>query len=202
MRKIATYLTILITLTLGVVSCTIQKRHYRNGYHLELSKQIHNKTQALEPESISNSATEPQQTNELVTSVHEDGQPKFETVVVVANEIAETSNHEMVESVKVHTYNVRNITEVRPTAFGKAATKAKPTPPDGENTTNKSQLVALLLCFFFGVLGIHRFYLGYIGIGLIQLFTAGGCGIWALIDLILIITGDLKPKNGEYGSKF
>jgi TM2 domain-containing membrane protein YozV len=62
----------------------------------------------------------------------------------------------------------------------------------------KSQLVALLLALFVGVLGIHRFYLGYTGIGIIQLLTLGGFGIWSLIDLILIITGDLKPKNGDY----
>ena len=62
----------------------------------------------------------------------------------------------------------------------------------------KSQLVALLLALFVGVLGIHRFYLGYTGIGIIQLLTAGGFFIWAFIDLILIITGDLKPKTGDY----
>ncbi|NLA25592.1 MAG: TM2 domain-containing protein [Bacteroidales bacterium] len=61
-----------------------------------------------------------------------------------------------------------------------------------------SQLAALLFCIFFGAIGIHRFYLGYIGIGVIQLLTAGGCGIWALIDLIRIITGDLKPNGGSY----
>jgi len=62
----------------------------------------------------------------------------------------------------------------------------------------KSQLVALLLALFVGVLGIHRFYLGYTGIGIIQLLTAGGLFIWSFIDLILIITGDLKPKTGKY----
>jgi len=67
--------------------------------------------------------------------------------------------------------------------------------------SGKSQLVALLLVLFVGVLGIHRFYLGYTGIGIIQLLTGGGCGIWALIDLIMIITGDLKPKDGEYTTK-
>ena len=62
----------------------------------------------------------------------------------------------------------------------------------------KSQLVALLLALFLGILGIHRFYLGYTTIGIIQLLTLGGLGIWAFIDLILIITGDLKPKTGDY----
>ena len=68
--------------------------------------------------------------------------------------------------------------------------------------TGKSQLVALLLCIFLGGLGIHRFYLGYIGAGIIQLFTGGGFGIWWFIDLIRIILGDLKPKDGDYGSTF
>lgn len=67
-----------------------------------------------------------------------------------------------------------------------------------QENSGKSQLVALLLVVFVGVLGIHRFYLGYTTIGIIQLLTAGGCGIWALIDLIRIVTGDLGPKDGTY----
>lgn len=67
--------------------------------------------------------------------------------------------------------------------------------------SGKSQLVALILVIFVGGIGIHRFYLGYTGIGIIQLLTLGGCGIWALIDLIRIATGDLKPKGGEYSEK-
>lgn len=62
----------------------------------------------------------------------------------------------------------------------------------------KSQLVALLLAFFVGGLGIHRFYLGYTWQGVVQLLTLGGCGIWSLIDFIRIILGDLQPKNGPY----
>jgi predicted lipid-binding transport protein (Tim44 family) len=65
----------------------------------------------------------------------------------------------------------------------------------------KSQLVALLLAIFVGGIGIHRFYLGYTGIGVIQLLTAGGCGLWALIDLIRIITGDLQPNGGRYAKE-
>ncbi len=64
--------------------------------------------------------------------------------------------------------------------------------------SDKSQVTALLLVIFLGGLGIHRFYLGYTWQGIVQLLTLGGLGIWALIDLIRIITGDLKPKNGSY----
>jgi TM2 domain-containing membrane protein YozV len=63
---------------------------------------------------------------------------------------------------------------------------------------DKSQIVALLLVIFVGALGIHRFYLGYTWQGVVQLLTLGGLGIWTLIDLVRIITGSLKPKNGEY----
>lgn len=71
--------------------------------------------------------------------------------------------------------------------------KAMADPGEG-----KSQLIALLLCVFVGVIGIHRFYLGYTKEGVLQLLTAGGCGVWALIDLYRIIIGDLKPKDGDY----
>lgn len=62
----------------------------------------------------------------------------------------------------------------------------------------KSQVVALVLGLLLGGLGIHRFYLGYTWQGVVQLLTAGGCGIWALIDIIRIATGDLGPKDGAY----
>jgi TM2 domain-containing membrane protein YozV len=63
-------------------------------------------------------------------------------------------------------------------------------------------MVAALLAFFVGAIGIHRFYLGYTGIGIAQIFTLGGCGIWSLIDFIRILTGDLKPKDDDYTEKF
>ena len=66
----------------------------------------------------------------------------------------------------------------------------------GENGM-KSKVVALILAIFLGELGIDRFYLGYIGTGILKLITCGGFGIWWLIDLIMIATGKLKPKDGS-----
>lgn len=63
---------------------------------------------------------------------------------------------------------------------------------------DKSQVTALILAVLIGGLGIHRFYLGYTWQGVVQLLTLGGLGIWSLIDLIRIITGDLQPKDGSY----
>lgn len=63
--------------------------------------------------------------------------------------------------------------------------------------SEKKRLPALLLCFFLGGLGIHRFYVGKIGTGILQLVTLGGLGIWALIDFIMIIIGKFTDKEGK-----
>lgn len=62
----------------------------------------------------------------------------------------------------------------------------------------KSRLAALLLCLFLGILGIHRFYVGKVGTGIIIILTFGGfLGIWPLIDLIMIAAGSFKDKQGR-----
>lgn len=61
----------------------------------------------------------------------------------------------------------------------------------------KNWLAALLLSIFVGHLGVDRFYLGYVGLGILKLVTFGGCGIWWLIDLILIATNKLKDASGQ-----
>jgi len=62
---------------------------------------------------------------------------------------------------------------------------------------SKDWLAALLLSIFLGQLGVDRFYLGYIGLGVLKLLTAGGCGIWWLVDVIMIATDSLKDANGR-----
>lgn len=63
--------------------------------------------------------------------------------------------------------------------------------------SNKSWLAIFLLCWFFGIWGIHRFYVGKVGTGLIQLLTFGGLCIWAIADFIVIICGNFKDCNGK-----
>ena len=65
------------------------------------------------------------------------------------------------------------------------------------DTSPKSRLATTLLAFFLGYLGVHRFYLGKIGTGIIMLLTAGGLGIWALIDFIFAVAGLMKDKEGN-----
>ena len=61
----------------------------------------------------------------------------------------------------------------------------------------KSKTTAIILSILLGELGVDRFYLGYTGLGILKLITAGGFGIWWLIDLILIATGKMTAKDGS-----
>ena len=61
----------------------------------------------------------------------------------------------------------------------------------------KSFTTALILSVLLGGIGVDRFYLGYTGLGIAKLLTLGGCGIWALIDIILIATGKMKDADGN-----
>ena len=63
--------------------------------------------------------------------------------------------------------------------------------------TEKRILPAALLCFFLGVFGAHRFYVGRTGTAFMQLFTLGGLGIWATIDLVMILVGGFRDAEGN-----
>ncbi len=65
------------------------------------------------------------------------------------------------------------------------------------NASEKDWLVTLLLCFFLGSFGIHSFYAGKPVIGVVQLLTLGGCGLWSLIDFIMILIGSYKDGEGR-----
>ncbi|KAG0215532.1 hypothetical protein BGX28_009580 [Mortierella sp. GBA30] len=62
--------------------------------------------------------------------------------------------------------------------------------------SDRSYPIAILLSVFFGYVGIDRFYLGYIISALLKLITAGGFGIWYIIDIVLIVIGGLPDHNG------
>jgi TM2 domain-containing membrane protein YozV len=66
-----------------------------------------------------------------------------------------------------------------------------PVPPQ------RDWLTTVLLSFFLGSLGVDRFYLGQTGLGIAKLLTVGGCGVWALIDFILIIMNKLPDAQGR-----
>jgi len=62
--------------------------------------------------------------------------------------------------------------------------------------SEKKWSVAIILSFFLGMFGVDRFYLNYIGLGILKMITFGGFGIWWLLDLILILIGKMKDRDG------
>ncbi len=66
---------------------------------------------------------------------------------------------------------------------------------DQQMDSPKSRLACLLLCLFLGLLGAHRFYVGKTGTAILMLCTAGGLGVWAIVDLIFIISGSFRDNR-------
>lgn len=112
------------------------------------------------------------------------------TAPAPAKSVAEKVQQKLIESAVVATtISADNSTNSYSPAKANTTQKA-----EKANKLSEEQIIAAVLCFFLGGLGVHRFYMGYTWQGVVQLLTGGGCGIWALIDLIRILTGSLKSK--------
>lgn len=190
-------------------SCTIEKRVYRSGYHIEWNKSNHKyERQNLLTKSDKNPIERNQV--EIIKQIEDENtEVIIDNSPIIIKDSQSESNPNSVISIpsdktiffteKNSVSSNSNIQIFKNNSPVTSALKENKRITNGEG---KSQLVALLLCIFVGIIGIHRFYLGYIGIGIIQIITLGCCGIWTLIDLIMIVTGGLKPKGGDYGTKF
>ena len=63
--------------------------------------------------------------------------------------------------------------------------------------SQKKIFPALILCFFLGIFGAHRFYVGKTGTAIAQIFTLGGLGIWTLVDFVMIVVGEFSDSDGN-----
>ncbi len=217
MKKTKFYLCLGVAMMMALTSCTMQKRVYTSGYHIEWlngnnATVKQNNSQADEQKNISKSTIATVSTineekilnnkTEITEINNENNNP---VAIINENFVASTTN-----DLNVYTSQQTNNWYSSPvqknsntqndskTIVKQSTTNTESTASENTKSGDKSWIAALLLCIFLGELGVHRFYLGYTWQGIVQLFTAGGLGIWALIDLIRIITRDLQPKNGRY----
>jgi hypothetical protein len=183
-------------------SCTVVKRVHQPGYYVSWHKQhqsIPNSEEESEMEKtdeIMDNETSNQVTDQLLLDTG------FAPIEKVLDELVkDIPNGVNISSVRTTTKDFSVKASTHYSSHANRVIKITK-PKDVEDTSSseggKSQLVALILAILLGGIGIHRFYLGHIGMGILYLFTAGLCGIGWLIDIIMIATGSLKPKDSSY----
>ena len=225
-------------------SCTMEKRVYSSGYHIEWN---HNKNNT-DNSKMSYSANETSAKKEADNVLKEQNQKLDEVLSSVAS--APITNKKEDATLLASTENVVGASKLSKRSFNslqkphnnlsssnnsindivindnKVIADKKENYKNKKNNNEskaalgggKSQLVALLLCFFLGFLGIHRFYLGYTGLGIMYLLfgligiplsailiglpLVAALSILIIIDFIRIIIGALKPKGGSYSKTF
>lgn len=193
----------LAILTIMLGSCTMEKKRYSFGYHVEWK--IFNKSDKASA-GVKTANTRKLKQRKAETPVVDETVAIAEPVYTQRIEQAETAGTIAV----VEHSSTLAVSGASPAAAQQIAQPAKAVVKKGlaakiksikkaaANEVGENQLVATLLCFFLGVLGIHRFYLGYTWQGIVQLLTLGGFGIWVLIDFVRIIMGRLQPKGDSY----
>ena len=139
-------------------------------------------------------------TNETTLTASTEAQPAIanQTVAFTAPKVTQTGVAKTETAEAAVATAAKTMTKKEVKAVAKEIKKEVKKNKKGLAADGKSQVIALILALVVGVIGVHRFYLGYTGIGIAQIFTLGGCGIWTLIDIVRIITGDLQPKDGSY----
>jgi thiol:disulfide interchange protein len=214
MKNVKLMIIAAMTSIIALSSCTMEKQHYSAGYNVQWNskaqasklKQAENKTDEITSQKL---VTEEKSDVSNVSNFSEASIKTESSSSISESESASINNESIAilpqnrivlnSNVKKSTLTNEQLTSGVKTKINK---KNNTTQPKSTNETkgggDRSWLVALLLCFFLGGLGLHRFYLGYNGLGLLMLFTGGFFGVLWLIDFFRILIHSLKPKNGDY----
>lgn len=187
----------LLGLVIGLASCSTERQVYSDGRTIEWSRK---NTVAVATEDVERPSA-PFTYQEVRMSAVEAVRQVEPTLEASTSMVASTVMNKRVGKVLARAQeDVPGAQEgSAPVRMGEAPySEAVAAPPSSSGGGGKSQLIALILCWLVGVIGIHRFYLGYTWQGIVQLLTLGACGVWTLVDLIRIIMGTLQPKNGPY----
>lgn len=193
MKKVQVLIAIF---AVSLTSCTVTKRVHNNGYYVEWNQ---NKFKATDKQNTKIETLETIEDSKIVVQ-HVPTSSVPVTLTTSTPIIAKSDNatNEVKASKPVSKSNI-SINKVAKSENKKTITTQKKKVVKEKQATGssgKSQIVALILCILLGLIGIHRFYLGYTGLGVLYLFTLGLFGIGWLIDLILlIIPNGLAPKG-------
>jgi TM2 domain-containing membrane protein YozV len=194
---------LLATLSLFfLASCTIEKRQHMSGYHIEWR----NKSEGVQENQYSASKSEEQSAaNDQCQQAPCSPSENIEAEQVSVAESNQVDIQLASAPVLLKTFNktsapARELKGVHDSVkeMNHAIKNSKKENNSAAAGGEKSWLIALLLCFFLGGLGIHRFYLGYTGIGVLMLLTGGVFGLLWFIDFVRILIRDLGPKGGSY----
>lgn len=206
MKKAFTHpYTLLVLAMIVLASCSVQKRHYRPGFHIE----AHKKPAVVQPKETKN------ETVDVIPAVvnEEAKTPTIEenTTASASTEVTPVEKTQPKEEAKTNHKAVKNLIPLKAPGSKDFKYEAKKSTKKGYSASPKGltggdKLIAILLCIFLGFIGVHRFYLGYIvsGIVYIALFIAAvvffgwilgaigwACGIilfaLIIIDLIFLI---------------
>ena len=215
MKKTNTlFLLALTVIFLG--SCTVERRLHNKGFHVQWSKKYKAKNaKANEAQDLAIQSEQDEEVQEtlllkpvsaLASSSDQENQiAEFYYGADAAEMEKSLEDQSQVSELSVTSNSLESSTELAAveTSSDQVVKKSsKKNKRSAAASSGKSQMVALLLVIFVGIIGVHRFYLGYTGVGVFMLLTLGLFGILTLIDLIRIAVGDLKPKRGEYGETF
>lgn len=200
-----TCLLLLTGVALGIASCSTQRQSFADGTTIKWSPKKSTALSTEQADIVVPNELMPQTPIRPVPVSHleqkEEETPELTLTASTSNSPIEEVGNTRNNSVKTETISDFSFSAVQESDVKKlqpAFVSILPKTVAPPSSNGKSQLVALILCFLVGVIGIHRFYLGYTWQGIVQILTLGGLGIWTLIDLIRIIIGDLQPKDGQY----